>query len=289
MTSLTTFTPFPRLPTELQMQIWQEAIQQGDRFVLMFRRSLSIIPTHLSLCSPLLMTCSLSRTIYLEAYPVRVPVYDQNKGPGRSTSDMLFRMANLTHHFLPRPRDGALVPLCSGALYINPATDIFVFGAELEDPAWEPALLARSGRPVVPYPTSGPAATWTPRFFTLPLEPSIRGQVTRVLGINDMLSILDPSRRRPGRPIWDCACRQGFRHVTSCYHFNSCVNWKFTAWRNSPNTRFKHMEWATWEKLTRALLGRTTDMDIESRGMARTIIKHTTTEISGVYTCGRTW
>ena len=81
MPSLDTFSLFLNQPKELQMMVWRAAIRQGDRFVLMFQDSCRIMPTPRGLYSPLLATCRQSRQVFLEAYPVQIPVFDQARWP----------------------------------------------------------------------------------------------------------------------------------------------------------------------------------------------------------------
>ncbi|KAK8080870.1 hypothetical protein PG997_008688 [Apiospora hydei] len=84
MPSPSTFSPFPRLPKELQIQILEDAIEEdnGDRVVALTYQTGHVILTQelLNNISKFFSVCKLSRDVAESMYNVKIPTKNNKRG-----------------------------------------------------------------------------------------------------------------------------------------------------------------------------------------------------------------
>lgn len=211
----------------------------------MCNQSLRVIPNPGNQYSPLLATCYESREKFLAAHPLRLPVFDWIK-----SSDL--RLDLLTGS------EEGLDNLRSGAVYINPATDMFVLNADLDVSCT-----------ILPPSRASPKFSGLPQFFTRFLEPEIRIQVSRALTIIPVQRVFSSSHYPQPSPLWyKCIPEDKFPGVTSCFNFSTSILRGIDACPLGSTNEVQ-----IWQKLTQGIMGETHDLDIERGDMGYSVSK----------------
>ncbi|KAI1365839.1 hypothetical protein F5Y08DRAFT_164246 [Xylaria arbuscula] len=120
------FHPFPKLPTELRLEIWKIAIldHSQDRLVPLLGRIYSVIPTPYVACSPFFSVSRESRQVAIRLYPIRLSVTLDAAALGNGYTGL------------------DIVASCRkpGAIYVSDKLDVFVL---ISDDIWFSKILSR--------------------------------------------------------------------------------------------------------------------------------------------------
>ncbi|KAI2775232.1 hypothetical protein F4815DRAFT_450134 [Daldinia loculata] len=125
------FPAFLNLPAEVQVEIWREYILDANknRLILMDNYKKQILPTRF-LTSPALQTSFLARKIYLDMYPVQLPVFRSFRestflGGDEDAEDVEDVQSEGSISPIT-PIDSNFTGVPCGYVYVNFQSDIFV-------------------------------------------------------------------------------------------------------------------------------------------------------------------